>query len=616
AEQKKYRALFENTVAALLIGKPDGSILEANSAACKMFGYTNEEIREIGRQGLIDPDTPGLKEKLKERSAKGSTKGELIGIRKNGERFWCDFSSSVFEGPGGDTLSSVMMVDISEEIEAQKQLEESNERYEYVTQATSDAIWDFMPDTGKLFWGEGFKNLFGYERYGVNTGIEKWMDNIHPDDIERIEAGVSELLAGSQSNWDQEYRFKKADGSYTFVRDKAIVVRDDSGHTVRLIGAMEDISDRKFREHQKAIAANISHVFNNAGTLYEALDESIKQIAKLKSFAMAEFWLVDRDKDVIRLISHYVLTDEMDGFYNVAGSENIFKKNTGLPGKTWAKEKPLFWRNLHKRKSFIRNEAAKTGGLKTAFSFPVKDTNGVMGVLILGLDTDIKKERYDVPLFKELANQLASEINRKQLEEELFRIFSSAPDVICVAGLDGYYKKVNPAMSELLGYSEKELLNTPIIDFVHPLDKQKTEDEFEALNRGEGNYYFENRHITKSGQVIWLSWTTKPFYNEGITYSVAKDVTEQKELEDLLEQANRLARIGSWEVDLIKNEVYWSDITRQIHEEEPGYELTLDDGISYYKEGEPRERIEQAVEEAMKQGTPWDLELPIITAKG
>ena len=105
-------------------------------------------------------------------------------------------------------------------------------------------------------------------------------------------------------------------------------------------------------------------------------------------------------------------------------------------------------------------------------------------------------------------------------------------------------------MSELLGFSEEELLNTPIIEFVHPADKQKTEEEFEALNKGEGNHYFENRHITKSGKVIWLSWTTKPFYDEKITYSVAKDVTEEKELRELLDQANRLAKIGSWEVDL------------------------------------------------------------------
>ncbi|MEX2600791.1 MAG: PAS domain S-box protein [Balneolaceae bacterium] len=121
--ERKYQALFENSITALFITKPDGSILEANNAACRMFGYTHEEICELGREGIISADTPGLAEMLKERREKGSVKGELIGIRKNGDRIFCEFSSSLYKAADGEVLACVTLVETTKKKLVEERLE-------------------------------------------------------------------------------------------------------------------------------------------------------------------------------------------------------------------------------------------------------------------------------------------------------------------------------------------------------------------------------------------------------------------------------------------------------------------------------------------------------------
>ncbi|MEP7236577.1 MAG: PAS domain S-box protein [Ferruginibacter sp.] len=118
-----------------------------------------------------------------------------------------------------------------------------------------------------------------------------------------------------------------------------------------------------------------------------------------------------------------------------------------------------------------------------------------------------------------------------------------------------------------------------------------------------------------------ISWLEGSFTNllhdpaVGAIVANVRDVTERKELEDLLHKANTLARIGSWEVDLEKGTVYWTDITRDIHEVEVDYIPNLETGINFYKQGKGRDLIKQKVNEAIEAGKPWDVELQIITAK-
>lgn len=132
---------------------------------------------------------------------------------------------------------------------------------------------------------------------------------------------------------------------------------------------------------------------------------------------------------------------------------------------------------------------------------------------------------------------------RPATEEDLRRLFRLSLDLMCVAGLDGYFKKVNPAFEKILGYDREELLARQFIEFVHPEDRESTLKEVESLAEGAMTIDFENRYRTHSGDYRWLAWSSAPVVESGLIYAVARDITEQKQSQLLLEsRTEELAR--------------------------------------------------------------------------
>lgn len=244
------------------------------------------------------------------------------------------------------------------------------------------------------------------------------------------------------------------------------------------------------------------------------------------------------------------------------------------------------------------------------------DNKGLVGVLVLGMASNEHRGAAFMRRLEKIGSYLGAEIKRKQLEQELNQVFNFTPDILCIANTDGFFKKVNPAMSTLLEYSKEELLSIPYLDMVHPLDRENALTELQNIINGKPTYYIENRYITKSGKIRWLAWTTTAASEEGTLYCAAKDITDKKELETLLQKATELARIGGWEIDLVQGTVYWSAMTREIHEVPEDFEPDLEKTINFYKEGESRILISQYISDAMLTCRSWDVELQIVTARG
>jgi PAS domain S-box-containing protein len=120
---------------------------------------------------------------------------------------------------------------------------------------------------------------------------------------------------------------------------------------------------------------------------------------------------------------------------------------------------------------------------------------------------------------------------RARAQDELDRIFTLSPDLIAVADFDGHFTRVNPAVEQVLGYTEEEFLARPFLDLVHPDDRERTAAAAAALARGEATLAFENRYVRKDGSHRVLEWTSTPVVADGLTYGVARDVTERREAE-------------------------------------------------------------------------------------
>jgi PAS domain S-box-containing protein len=107
-----------------------------------------------------------------------------------------------------------------------------------------------------------------------------------------------------------------------------------------------------------------------------------------------------------------------------------------------------------------------------------------------------------------------------------------SPDMICIAGYDGYFKRINPAVAKTLGYTQEELFSRPIDDFVHIEDRIITTEKRENIKRSIHLINFENRYVTKSGEIIWLLWTSIGIEEQQLVFAIAKNITHKKRLQE------------------------------------------------------------------------------------
>ena len=139
-------------------------------------------------------------------------------------------------------------------------------------------------------------------------------------------------------------------------------------------------------------------------------------------------------------------------------------------------------------------------------------------------------------------------MDARDYQYELF--FELSPDLLCIAGYDGYFKKINAAVAKTRGYSLEELYARPINDFVHPDDREVTSKVRLELYRTKPLFSFENRYLTKNGETIWLSWTSLPVESDKLVFAVAKNITHKKRLES--ERNALLANLTKTNKDLLR----------------------------------------------------------------
>lgn len=143
---------------------------------------------------------------------------------------------------------AVYFTDISERRRREDALRATEERFNIVMKATADAIWDWNAQSNETWWNENIESLSGCPREEIGTGIDWWLDRIHPEDRQRVSQRTRSTLEGGTEFWLDEYRFARRDGSYAFILDRGYVLRDSENNVLRVVGSMTDLSARRQAE--------------------------------------------------------------------------------------------------------------------------------------------------------------------------------------------------------------------------------------------------------------------------------------------------------------------------------------------------------------------------------
>ncbi|WP_166922108.1 PAS domain-containing sensor histidine kinase [Flavobacterium poyangense] len=129
-------------------------------------------------------------------------------------------------------------------------IKESNEKYDIVAKATSDTIWDWKIQKDSIGWNKGIESVFGYNHKEVGKTSKWWFDKIHPEDSIRMSIKLYSFIEQKTEKWQDQYRFRCADGTYKYVLDRGFLLKDENGRAIRMIGAIQDITKQKEEEQR------------------------------------------------------------------------------------------------------------------------------------------------------------------------------------------------------------------------------------------------------------------------------------------------------------------------------------------------------------------------------
>lgn len=391
-------------------------------------------------------------------------------------------------------------------------LARSLEYLEYAHQSAQSGSWEWEIENGGSTWSPSLIALFGLEPGSVQASHEAWKQIVHPDDRAMAHHVSADCLA-SGLDIEMEFRIQRPDGEVRWLLSRGKAIKAEDGHVLRYLGIAVDITERKRSELRLRDSESRFRVaFDNAPLLMGIAD-------------------VEKGEHI---------------FVN-----QTFLKLTGLKQEEviGRRSDEVGWVRPEDRAEIKRKLAAE--GAVSGMALDIFTRNGdVLNVLFNCNFFEMEGRAYMLTSAQDVTHtKCAQELMRRQAEElDLF--FKTNLDLLCLAGLDGTFLKLNPEWERCLGYPLNELEGRCFLDLVHPDDLDGTLAAIQTLQGGEDVKLFTNRYRCKDGSYRFIEWRSA---SKGhLIYAAARDITERIEsersrfeLEHRLHQSQKLESLGS-----------------------------------------------------------------------
>jgi PAS domain S-box-containing protein len=261
---EQFHSSFEESGIGMALLSTDSRWLRVNRAVSDLLGRTPDDLIGLPVEGVIHPDDASAGREAMRLLQAGECRTytmELRYVRPSGAVVWALVNVSLVPGPEGEPGHFIAGIqDITERKQEEIALRESEERYRLLARSAAETIWDWDLRTDRITWDPGTGPLLDYEFSQLGESVGWWYDRIHPADRERVMGSIDAAISEARASWTEEYRFRRADGTYAVVRDRAHIAHDDSGTPNRVISAMSGLANAQGPERHLQQVLDALHV--------------------------------------------------------------------------------------------------------------------------------------------------------------------------------------------------------------------------------------------------------------------------------------------------------------------------------------------------------------------
>lgn len=476
-----------------------------------------------------------------------------------------------------------LMLDITKQKKSDEEIVKSNARFQMVSKATSDIIWDWDIVNDSIWWNDNYYATLGYKKYKEIVHINEWFNQIHPDEVNQVKSKAYKTFEGKNTTWRDAYQYRKADGTYLNILDRGFILRDRDGKATRMIGSMVDMT--QIYESQKKITESE----NRLQTIINSNPQCIKLLDKyglLLDMNPAGLALIEADSlEQVKghQISEIIDEEYRNGFRQLI--KNVFKGEQGI---------------------MLFSITGLKGGKRwlETHSVPMKDADGNVTAL-LGVTIDVTdKKKTEQELIKN--------------EEKYRTLVEQAVDAIALYDATGKILDVNTGSVNLLGYTKEELMQMSLQDVLTKEEIRIKPVQYDVLQKGKSTV--KQRKMRRKDNSVVETEVRSQQLPDGRFLSVIRDLTERENAQRQIEQEKELS---DKLIDSLPGVFYWYDESGKFLRWNNQFEVVTGYSAAEIKqmhptdffEGEGRKQIIAAISKVFSEGTS-DAEADFILKDG
>jgi PAS domain S-box-containing protein len=528
--EEKYRTLVEQATDGIFVSDQYGKFLLVNSSACKLSGYSKDELMGMSIYDLVNKkdlmDHPFHMDELKEGK---NVITERIITSKEGRPLPIEVNAKMLS----DGRMLVFIRDITEKKKAEEEIEKSNARFLIISKATSDIVWDWNLLDDSLWWNDNYYLNLGYSKKNEIVHINEWYNRMHKDDVARIKEKIKKAFIGNDSVWRDEYRYAKPDGSYLNFLDRGHIMRDNEGKAYRMIGSMADITDLfLIREELKKSETRYHSLVEQAADAIALFDNKGK--------------ILEVNNSVLYLLGYSYVELMKMSLTDILTADEISTN-------------PVQYDLLEKGESTLKQRKMRR-----------KDGSTV----ITEVNSKILPDGRFLSMVRDLTDRIEAQKQIEKEKELSDNIIAGLPGVFYFFDENGKFIRWNKQFEIVTGYTAKEISEMHPLQFFEGDDVKYIEQSIgkvflEGISDAEANFVFKNG----DKKPYFFKAILVDFEGRPCLLGTGFDISDRKKAEKDLNESYTAIRKLTGHLQNVREEDR-AHIAREIHDE-LGQQLTV-----------------------------------------